>query len=232
MVFWGLEGGLAMDGTLMYEIGSGVRCTDCDFGELVEVVVDPVARKLTHLVVDPYKAGQARLVAVGLATPTGAGIKLACTKAEVEGMEVAMRMHFLPDEAAELAAARGGMDSWPLFGMAPGGPRLSLAAPEPIMVPAVEIEEFTPADEVVIRRGDRVHAADGHIGHVRGLVVDPVDDRVTHVLLDEGHLWGHKEVAIPMSTVMVTEDEGLVCSLRKDQIKDLPPVEVDMGTAG
>jgi hypothetical protein len=37
---------------------------------------------------------------------------------------------------------------------------------------------------VKIRRGQRVHASDGEIGKVRGLVVDPDDDSVTHVLLD------------------------------------------------
>ena len=42
-------------------------------------------------------------------------------------------------------------------------------------------------------RGDPVHALDGEIGRVQGLLVDPDDHRVTHVLLEEGHLWGRKK---------------------------------------
>ena len=52
-----------------------------------------------------------------------------------------------------------------------------------------------------VRRGEHVHATDGHIGKVQGLVIDPKSHRVTHVLLQEGHLWGRKEVAIPISAV-------------------------------
>ena len=32
-------------------------------------------------------------------------------------------------------------------------------------------------------------------------MVEPKHEHVTHVLLPEGHLWGRKEVAIPIGTV-------------------------------
>jgi hypothetical protein len=38
------------------------------------------------------------------------------------------------------------------------------------------------------------------------LVIDPSDHRVTHVLLDEGHLWGEKRVAIPIGAVTRVDD--------------------------
>ncbi|HJZ02361.1 MAG TPA: PRC-barrel domain-containing protein, partial [Streptosporangiaceae bacterium] len=65
-------------------------------------------------------------------------------------------------------------------------------------------------------------ALDGEIGHVQGLLVDPDDHRVTHVLLREGHLWGRKEVAIPISAVTGAE-EGIRVNLTKKQVEDLPP---------
>ena len=70
-----------------------------------------------------------------------------------------------------------------------------------------------------------VHATDGHIGHVEGLVIDPRNHHVTHVLLQEGHLWGRKEVAIPISAVTDVVD-GIRLSLTKQEVEDLPPVEV------
>jgi sporulation protein YlmC with PRC-barrel domain len=85
-----------------------------------------------------------------------------------------------------------------------------------------------PLGEVEVRRGAHVHATDGSIGRVQGLVIDPTDHHVTHVLLDEGHLWGKKEVAIPISAV-TRADQGIQLSLTKNEIRDLPSVEIDHG---
>jgi hypothetical protein len=46
------------------------------------------------------------------------------------------------------------------------------------------------------------------------------------VLLEEGHLWGSKEVAIPIQAV-TRVDNGICLNLTKQQVKDLPPVEID-----
>jgi hypothetical protein len=45
---------------------------------------------------------------------------------------------------------------------------------------------------------------------------------VTHVLLQEGHLWGRREVAIPASAVTKVEN-GIWLSLTKEQVEGLPP---------
>jgi hypothetical protein len=85
------------------------------------------------------------------------------------------------------------------------------------------VEETVPLGEVEVRRGDPVHAADGYIGSVRGLVIDAKDHHVTHVLLDEGHLWGRKQVAIPISATERIQGTIRV-DLNKEQIEALPPV--------
>ena len=82
-----------------------------------------------------------------------------------------------------------------------------------------------PVGEVEVRRGEHVHATDGEIGRVQGLVIDPSDHHVTHVLLDEGHLWGQKQVAIPIGAV-TSVDDGVRLNLTKDEVRDLPPVEL------
>lgn len=83
-----------------------------------------------------------------------------------------------------------------------------------------------PAGDIEVRRGEHVHASDGDIGRVQGLVVDPADHHVSHVLLEEGHLWGKKEVAIPIGAVTGVED-GVRLSLTKDEVGALPSVELD-----
>jgi len=53
--------------------------------------------------------------------------------------------------------------------------------------------------------------------------VDPADNKVTHVLLQEGHMWGRKEVAIPVSAID-SVDAGIRLNLTKQQVEDLPPL--------
>jgi uncharacterized protein YrrD len=79
--------------------------------------------------------------------------------------------------------------------------------------------------EVTVRRGEPVHATDGDIGLVQGLVIDPSDHHVTHVLLQEGHLWGRKQVAIPISAVASTGN-GIELTIAKQEVQDLPPVDI------
>ena len=77
-----------------------------------------------------------------------------------------------------------------------------------------------------MHRDDPVHATDGSIGRFQGLVIDPRSHHVTHVLLQEGHLWGRKEVAIPIKAVTEVSDEGIKLSLAKHDVQDLPPVDI------
>ena len=57
-------------------------------------------------------------------------------------------------------------------------------------------------------------------------VIDPADHHVTHVLLQEGHLWGRKEVAIPIRAVTGVKD-GIRLNITKQQVQDLSPVDID-----
>jgi len=45
------------------------------------------------------------------------------------------------------------------------------------------------------------------------------------VLLDEGHLWGRKQIAIPIGAVTVI-DGGIHVKLTKDDLRELPPVAI------
>jgi hypothetical protein len=47
------------------------------------------------------------------------------------------------------------------------------------------------------------------------------------VLLKEGHLWGRKQVAIPISAVTLSGAEGIALKISKDDVRDLPEVPID-----
>lgn len=212
-----------MSGATTFEIGAEVHCRDETCGELRRVVVDPVACRVTHLVVEPkHRSGLGRLVPVDLVATTDGNIGLRCTPADFDRLEDADESQFLAGGDGGLGYGAGQMLSWPYFGL--GGFGLDGwggNAAQPIAT-----TDRVPVGDVEVCRGDQVHATDGPIGKVHGLVIDPRDHHVTHVLLQEGHLWGRKDVAIPILDVERVDD-GIRLTITKQQVQDLPPVDLD-----
>jgi sporulation protein YlmC with PRC-barrel domain len=212
--------------TTPFIIGTEARCSDGVCGEVSRVVVDPVAEAVTHLVVEPkHRQGLGRLVPLSLIDATADGIQLRCTLAEFDKLDLAEETQFLPGSTSYAEYGPGQASSWPYYGLGgtgmPGGLGVGLADVSPTVV-----LDKVPLGEVAVRRGEPVHATDGNIGLVQGLVIDPRDHHVTHVLLQEGHLWGRKQVAIPISAVAGTGD-GIRLKITKQEVQDLPPVNID-----
>jgi sporulation protein YlmC with PRC-barrel domain len=217
--------------TTPFTIGTEVSCSDGTCGELSRVAVDPVARAVTHLVVEPkHDPGFGRLVPLDLVDATAAGIRLRCTLAEFDKLGPAEETKFIPGGTGSVDYAEGEVLSWPYYGLGMGA---GLVAPagglgvDMADIGQTVIYDKIPLGEVSVSRDQPVHATDGNIGRVQGLVIDPRDNHVTHVLLQEGHLWGRKEVAIPISAVSRVDDDGIQLSMAKAGVQDLPPVDID-----
>jgi len=217
-----------------YTIGSEVHCGDEPCGVLRRIVVDPVGRTLTHLVVEPGHSPAARLVpttVVESVNPDEQGnpvIRLRGSIADFEAFEYAQEERFLSGARGTWPYEQPALMSWPYFGLPAGtGSGVGIVfPPDTVAVTETVTHERVPVGKVLIRRGEPVHATDGDIGRVQGLVVDPSDQHVTHVLLDEGHLWGKKRVAIPIGSVTDAND-GVRLKLSKDEVRDLPAVDLD-----
>jgi len=210
-----------------FTIGEQARCSDGVCGEVTRVVVDPVARAVTHLVVEPeHRQGLGRLVPLDLVEDTTDGVLLHCTIAQFDDLDSAEDTQFVPGSAGYAAYGPEQVVAWPYYGLAgtamtPGiDPNLVRSSP-------TVTYDTIPLGEVEVRRGEPVHATDGSIGHVQGLVVDPRNRHVTHVLLQEGHVWGRKEVAIPIGAVAGVDDDGIRLSISKRDVEDLPAVDID-----
>jgi hypothetical protein len=212
-----------------FAIGASVSGADGPCGRLVRVVADPVARSITHLVVEPrHTLGHRhdRLVPVDLAEVTPDGIRLSCTKAEFEKLDPAEETNFVagsdqpgyqPDQVLTLPY-------YGLSGVWTDGQGWDEGGSHGAHRQTITYDSV-PLGEVQIRRGDHVEATDGEIGLVEGLVINPDNHQVTHVLLQEGHLFGRKEVAIPIGAV-TGMTIGIRLNLSKQQVEDLPPVPV------
>lgn len=211
-----------------FMIGGEVRCSDGDCGKVSRVIVDPLARAVTHLVIDPGHGNDVgRIVPLDLVDQTTAEIELRCTTAEFEKLEAAEETHFLQDSGGYMGYDREHVLMSPYYGLGSGGmggSGMGLGAMRG--APQAVTTDNVPAGEVDIRRGEKVSTTDGDIGHVQGLVIDSASHHVTHVLLQEGHLWGRKDVAIPISAVAKVT-AGIQLNLSKQQVQNLPAVDID-----
>ena len=201
-----------------FTIGSTAACSDGPCGAVSRVVVDPVAREVTHLVIEPpHRSGLGRLVPLGIVEANGGEVRLRCTLEEFERLPHAEETDFLPGGSGYQDYAQHEAFYWPFYGLE-GGADPALANASGILT-----RDALPPGEVGVRRGESVHATDGEIGRVDGLVVDPANGQVTHVLLEEGHLWGRKQVTIPI-TAVTRMDGGISVNLTKREVEDLPSV--------
>jgi sporulation protein YlmC with PRC-barrel domain len=227
-----------MTETTQFTIGARAACTDGACGAVIRIVVDPVARAVTHLVVEPeHRQGLGRLVPIALAEVTADGVRLGCTVAEFSELEWAEETHFVPGGSAWAAYGPGRVLAWPYYGglnvggvggdgVGVGGVGGDGSSASAWIDSQVMISDAVPPGEVAVRRGEPVRATDGDIGRVQGLVIDRDSHRVTHVLLQEGHLWGRKEVAVPIGAVTGVQD-GVRLRLTRQEVQDLPPAAVD-----
>lgn len=212
-----------MTRSTVLSIGTTVTCEDGTCGELRKLVVDPAAGTVTHLVVEPeHRRGTGHLVPVRLLRTTTPELELTCTHEEFLALDPAEESQFIPAAPGSWGYGDEQVLTWPYYGVSSmGGLGLGGIAAGPQLI----VEDRVPFGEIEVRRGEPVHATDGDIGKVQGLVIDTDDRHVSHVLLQEGHLWGSKTVAIPFSAVQ-SVDSGVVIDLTTQQVKDLPSVDV------
>ena len=189
------------------------------------MVIDPAARTVSHIVVEPAgRQGLARLVPLDLVDAGAGQIRLRCTEAEFMSLDAA------EETLAEFAVGQ----TVPVQLIAPGwrgsgGP--SADGGSILRIPEKETIDVIPPGEVEEHGGDHVHATDGDTGQVRAFGIDTGSGQLTHVLVREGHAWGRRDVAIPWDKVTGL-DGGIRLSLTRQQVRDLPPVDIDHPAEG
>ena len=222
-----------MSESSVFAIGAEVSCEDGICGNLSRVVVDPVRQVVTFLVVDSKERPRTgRLVPTALVESSNDAIRLHCTMAHFETLEDAEETQLLTGVDGQWGYDQDQLLALPYFGLGMGGMGLGMGAAgmglagAPAGPEAVTYDKV-PLGDVEVRRGQHVITTDGPVGRVQGLVIDKSDYHVTHLLLDEGHLWGEKEVAIPISAVTHIDEEGAHLNLTKSDVHDLPAVDVE-----
>ena len=196
-------------------IEASVECADGPRGRSVTVIVNPATRKVTHYVVQDrsFVDAEQRLVPVDeVLETTSESIRLRCTKEQVADMEHFVKLRFIEDQWDE-----------PAYWAAAG----DMYYAEPYATPAMPLYEEierVPAGELAVHRGAWVEATDGHVGAVGELVMDPDSEQITHLVLQGGHLWGKREITVPLTAIDRVELDAVYLNLDKRAIEQLPSV--------
>jgi sporulation protein YlmC with PRC-barrel domain len=204
-------------------LNAQVECTDGVYGRSEYVLIDPVIDQVTHLVVKEESSPHTEyIVPMDFITETIADtIRLRCSKTELEQMKPFIKTTVIeekvPDRNLALGARSYGMGSYYY---------LPYNTPEKTIYESMEYQQIPPG-ELAVDRGTPVEATDGHVGKVDEFVVNPENGRITHLVMRKGHLWGKKDVMIPLSAMGEMREDTMFLKINKHQIESLPTFPVN-----
>ena len=199
-------------------LNAQVDCTDGVYGRSAYVLINPVSDLVTHVVVKEDSSPNTEyLVPVDFVTETIADtIRLSCSKIELEKMNPFIKTTFIEEHVPNRR-----------FGSTLGLTGMGAYYYLPYVTSTKTVQVSTeqrqiPPGELAIQRGTRVEATDGYVGKVDEFVVKPENGHITHLVMREGHLWGKKDVILPISALGDTRDDTVFLKIDKHEIETLP----------
>lgn len=191
-----------------------VQCADGRCGRSTYIILNPATEQVTHLVVRERGAPhEERSVPVGWITNSSPDvILLDRTKAEF-----AERAPFEQTEYVQTDIPQYATDA-----------KLTMLWPYVVPVKRMVDEKVKriPPGELAVRRGARVRATDGRVGHVDEFIVGPKSGNITHLVMRERNLLGQKEVCIPLANIDRIEEDTVFLKLDKKSVRALPAIPV------
>lgn len=208
-------------------LGEPVSATDAPFGELADIVVDPKALTVTHIVVEPRNQHyQARLVPIWLVTDGPNGLTIQLDTAHLRQLtRVAM------NDFVQLGETLNVDDGWDIG--------TEDVVYSPYQNASVDMGFYDghvgisydriPRGECEIRRESEVATSDGKtVGHVDGFVAE--DEQLTAIVVRAGLPGLRHNVLVPFGSVDKVRTDMIKLTLSRDDFKQLPQNEAEEGT--
>lgn len=216
------------DASVKLELNATVLLPNGIDAVLEDVVIDPAARRVSHVVVNiPHHAGGVRLVPIEAISESGG--ELHCDR-PIDELPAVEQTQFVelstPIEVeGEWEVGVQDVSVLPYY----RADFVGLEAP-PWTFDSEDNVEVTfhriPKDRVEIRRRSEVVDAEHEtIGQVDGFIVDDTD-HITHFVLERGHLWGRHDIAIPIGLVDSTKTDYVRLSITAQEVEALPRPKV------
>ncbi len=179
-------------------LNAEVRCTDGEGGDSVGLVLNPLTKEATHLVVETKGLGRHEvLLPLDFVVDNPAKhIEVRCSRHELEQLAPFTKLVRVEAQGLDMMDAQALVGSESRIGV--GFQDFSFAGAGSSEM--VEVEAI-PESELAVRHGIPVEATDGTVGEADGFVLEPETRRITHLVLREGHLFSKKDVEIPVSEI-------------------------------
>lgn len=194
-------------------IDAKVTCLDGECGTISAVVLNPVTAVVTNIVVRQNEAPHTkRLVPISeIRETTQTRVQLGLTLEAFRKCKEFVEMEYIITEIPRYQSLYG------VYYLEP----LALPESKVVTVPHLQI----PAGELPVERGSKVFDFIGEkIGQVDEFLIDEDSGHITHLILREGHLWGKKEVSIPVSEIKKVEEDRVYLKLDKEAVGKLPGI--------
>jgi len=183
-------------------------------GEVSRVVIDPSLGRSPISSSEP-KTGKARQTRSSrFVDATKGEVRLGLHRAEFDKLGAAEETQFVPG-SRYAGYSPGQVLAWPFYSLMGNASRPPPTTPSPwrgVRTP----RRPSPCD-------------DGDIGRVQGNRHRPSQSPRDPCAPPRRHLWGSRDVAIPIRAVTGVDD-GIGSNITKQQVQDLPPVDIDHPT--
>ena len=197
-------------------IHAKVICQGDQVGTSILVIINPVTRSVTHLVVrkKEFPVGEDYLIPVEwVRTSSLNEIHLTCSMEEFDQAKPFVTTEFINGDKPLMDYMPGAYLTWPYIST---------------QIPVI-LHKQIPHGELAVGRGAQVLARDGHVGRIDEFLVNAADSHITHLVLREGHLWGQKDITIPVAEIESIDDDGNVhLKLSREEIGELPAIPLSM----
>ena len=209
-------------------LDTNIRCLDDTKVRLVDVVIDPSTRALTHLVVEAHAhLGHGhpahRLVPIAQVDDGTKGLRLRFTGPELVNYPAVSTSDFLRFDDKPVA-----------------DPGWAVGVTDTLALPYFQANfdpewhdtdlpvtwDRIPGGEIEIRRNSQViDSTGGEVGTVDGFVCDD-DGHITHLVLQHGHQYRRADLAIPIGDVTALDNDRVSIDLDTETVEKLPGVTV------
>jgi uncharacterized protein YrrD len=185
-------------------LGVKVQCNGNRVGKVSHVILNPSTYQVTHFVVEEKSAPHnKRLIPLRLVQET------ACDH---------IILHLTKEELSKQDNFIGSFSS-----------KVPVSTPVPLTNELFKFDKqiwvdikCVPPGRRAVQYNAKAKATDGFVGRVVEFLVDPSNDIITHIVLRAGHLWGAKQVLIPIWRIRFFTEKTIYLKLCKAEIHSLP----------
>jgi len=193
--------------------GADVYSTDRVAAKLTDIVVDPIGRAITHLVVTPPgEHQQARLVPLWLVNSSKDGLRVELDAQHLKQLQRVLRTDFLRLPKADIESAMTVR-----FRTVLNHPYFE----DPWSAEELESSTGIPRDDCPIHLGnDVVSSNDRFLGQIVALLVR--DDRIHRMVVRSGLVGFHNNVIVPIDSIAEVMADMVILDIDRHQFRQLP----------